>query len=62
MTAADQGDGDLIDAEEAAALLEVPLPQLHAMVEEGLLVPADAASTELRFVRSQVLAARGIGG
>jgi hypothetical protein len=54
-------DDDLIDPDEACALLEVDRARLDAMVEEGMLDqvgPDDAP----RFPRAAVVALRELGG
>jgi excisionase family DNA binding protein len=52
---------ELIDASEAARLLEVPLDRIQVMVDEGMLAPAEEGE-RIRFVRSDVEAVRLIGG
>jgi hypothetical protein len=54
-------DADLIDAAQAAHLLEVGPAQVEAMVEEGLLTPVGSGA-ERRFRRDEVLAVRQLGG
>ncbi len=49
---------EVIDAAEAASILEVTRDRIDAMVEQGLLTPVE----ESRFRRSDVLAAREVGG
>ena len=51
---------DLVGAEEAAGLLEVAPDRIEVMVAEGLLTPV--GDGELRLSRSEVLAARELGG
>lgn len=51
---------ELIDADEAARLLEVTRDRIDVMVDEGLLTPV--AGQEARFRRSEVLALRELGG
>jgi uncharacterized membrane protein len=56
------GDGaELVDLRTASELIGVPVPQLQAMVEEGLLEPA-VLSPDLRFRDSDVRALRLLGG
>ena len=63
MTDAHDGDpADLIDVEEASSLLQVPVEQVHAMVDEGMLSSADSASSTPRFRRAEVIAVRELGG
>ena len=52
---------DLIDREEACALLEVDAERLDAMVAEGMLDPV-GTDDEARFLRAEVLALRELGG
>ncbi|MBN1586203.1 MAG: helix-turn-helix domain-containing protein [Candidatus Omnitrophica bacterium] len=49
-----EGDGKLLTEEEAAALLEIGVAQLRAMVEEGKLPAYQIGGTFLRFRRDQV--------
>jgi hypothetical protein len=51
---------ELIDADEAARLLEVARNRIDVLVDEGLLTPA--AGERARFLRSEVLALRELGG
>jgi hypothetical protein len=61
MTGTSSGAPDeLIGAEEASALLEVAPDRIEVMVSEGLLTAV--GDGELRFLRSEVLAARELGG
>ena len=53
---------DVIDAQEAARLLEVSSEQIPVMVDEGILTPVDDGRGATGFARSEVLAARLIGG
>jgi hypothetical protein len=52
---------DLIDADEACALLEVARDRLDVIVSEGLLTPVEGADAP-RFSRAEVLALRELGG
>ena len=52
---------DLVDAEEAARLLEVTPDRIMVMVDEGLLEPVHAAGGP-RFARGEVEALRELGG
>jgi hypothetical protein len=52
---------DLIDADEACALLEVARDRLDVMIAEGLLTPADGDDGP-RFSRAEVLSVRALGG
>ena len=52
---------ELLDVEEASAVLEVPVEQVLAMAEQGLLTPEEGSSGP-RFLRAELLAAREIGG
>jgi uncharacterized membrane protein len=54
------GDG-LVDVTTASELMGVPVPQVQAMVEEGLLEPV-VTTPELRFRDSDVRAVRLLGG
>ncbi|HMF05362.1 MAG TPA: hypothetical protein VKH17_11150 [Acidimicrobiia bacterium] len=54
------GPDDLIDADEASALLEVPPDRVDVLVEEGLLTQFGGGG-ERRFRRSEVLAVRDLG-
>jgi uncharacterized membrane protein len=59
---AESSDGaDLVDLRTASELIGVPVPQVQAMVEEGLLEPV-ATSPDLRFRDSDVRAVRLLGG
>ncbi len=51
-----------ISDEDAAALLGVPLEQLEAMVDEGVLVVVDHEDWGRSFLRAEVLAVRNLGG
>ena len=53
---------DVIDAQEAARLLEVSSEQIPVMVDEGILTPVDDGRGATGFARSEVMAARLIGG
>ena len=53
--------GDLLDVEDASAVLEVPVAQVLAMAEQGLITPEEGASGP-RFRRAELLAARELGG
>jgi hypothetical protein len=52
---------ELVDIEEASAVLEVPVDQVLAMVDQGLLTATEGAAGP-RFRRAELLAARQIGG
>jgi hypothetical protein len=52
---------DLIDREEACALLEVDGERLDAMVAQGMLDPV-GSDDGVRFSRAEVLALRELGG
>src|SRR3546814_14047557 len=52
---------ELLDVEEAAKLLEVPVQQALNMAEQGLIT-AEQGSSGPRFRRAEVLAARELGG
>ena len=54
------GPDDMVDAQEASALLEVPPDRVDALVEEGLLA-AFGDGGERRFRRSEVLAVHDLG-
>ena len=54
------GSDELLDAEAASALLEVPTDRIDVLVEEGLLTPLGDAGAR-RFRRSEVLAVRDLG-
>jgi hypothetical protein len=51
----------LLDVEAASALLEVPVAQVLAMAEQGLIT-AEQGSSGPRFRRAELLAARELGG
>lgn len=51
-----------ISDEDAAALPGVPLEQLEAMVDEGVLVVVDDEDRGRSFLRAEVLAVRTLGG
>jgi len=53
---------DEVSVVEAARLLTVPPEQVAAMVEEGLLTAEGAGAGEMRLRRSEVMAARQLGG
>jgi hypothetical protein len=53
---------DVIDAQEAARLLEVTSEQIPVMVDEGILTPVDDGRGATGFARSEVMAARLMGG
>jgi hypothetical protein len=53
---------DVIDAHEAARLLEVTGEQIPVMVDEGILTPVDDGRGGTGFARSEVMAARLMGG
>jgi hypothetical protein len=52
---------ELLDVEEASAVLEVPVDQVLAMVDQGL-ISAEEGSAGPRFRRAELLAARELGG
>ncbi len=52
---------ELLDVEEASAVLEVPVDQVLAMVDQGLLSAQEGAAGP-RFRRSELLAVRELGG
>lgn len=52
---------ELLDVEEASGVLEVPVPQVLAMAEQGLIT-AEEGSSGPRFRRAELLAARELGG
>lgn len=52
----------LLAAPEAASLLQVPVEQVDALVDEGLLTPIDHDRGERRFRESEVRAVRLLGG
>lgn len=53
---------EVIDAQEAARLLEVADAQIPVMVDEGILTPVDDGRGGTGFARSEVMAARLMGG
>jgi hypothetical protein len=53
---------DLITAEQAADILEVPVDQVHAMVEEGMLDPSGSDADQPLFRRADVIAVDLLGG
>ena len=53
--------GELLDVEAASAVLEVPVEQVLAMAEQGLITPEEGGSGP-RFRRAELLAARELGG
>lgn len=53
---------DVIDAEQARKILEVPAEQIGVMVEEGMLNPIDDGHGGTGFARSEVVAVRMLGG
>jgi hypothetical protein len=57
-------EDDHLTLQEAADVLEVPVEQVQAMVEEGLLDPSgvESSSTAQTFLRADVEAARLVGG
>jgi hypothetical protein len=58
----DASADDVIDAQEAARLLEVRSEQIPVMVEEGILTPVDDGRGATGFSRAEVMAARLMGG
>jgi len=54
-------EDELLDATEAAAVLEVTEDRIPVLVEQGLLIPVDD-SPRARFLRSDVAAVRLQGG
>jgi uncharacterized membrane protein len=62
---AEQGariDAALVDLETASTMLGVPVDQVHAMMDEGLLVPVGSGAHGPQFRDSDVLAVRLLGG
>lgn len=57
----DGTNDELVGIEEAAALLTVPVAQVHHMVMEGMLTPVGEGE-QARFAISEVLATRHLGG
>lgn len=53
---------EVISADEAADLLEVPAGQIPTLVDQGLLTPVDDGRGGSGFVRAEVVAARLLGG
>jgi len=58
----DHDADDLIQADEAARELEVPVEQIAVMVDEGILNPVDDGAGHTGFSRAEVAAARLMGG
>ena len=54
-------EDDILTLDEASEVLGVPVEQVQAMAEEGLLTPADEGDPT-RFRRADVEAARLAGG
>ncbi len=52
---------ELVDVEAASQILEVPVEQVLAMVDQGMLTPEHGAAGP-RFQRAELLAAREAGG
>ena len=52
---------ELLDVEAASAILEVPVEQVLAMAEQGLITAEEGAAGP-RFRRAELLAARELGG
>lgn len=57
----DPPGSELIDADEAARLLEVTRDRIDVLVDEGLLAPASGREGSW-YRRSEVLALRELGG
>jgi hypothetical protein len=57
-------EDDHLTLQEAAEVLEVPVAQVRAMVEEGILDASgmESSSTAPTFLRANVEAARLLGG
>lgn len=53
---------DLIGLDEASALLEVPVEQVRAMADQGLITPSGSSADAPEFLRGEVIAARELGG
>jgi CO/xanthine dehydrogenase Mo-binding subunit len=58
---AGMGD-DMIGTEEAAEILGVPAEQVPVLAEEGVLTPQDDGAGGQLYARSEVMAARLLGG
>ena len=58
----DRAADDVISAEEAADLLEMPAGQMAVPVDQGLLTPVDRGPGGSGFARAEVMAARLPGG
>jgi hypothetical protein len=58
----DARNDDLVGVEDAAEVLEVPVEQVHAMADQGLITPVEGSGDGARFRRSELLAARLQGG
>jgi uncharacterized membrane protein len=52
----------LVDVREASVMLGVPVEQVEALVEEGVLVPASGGPGDHRFADTDVMAVRLLGG
>ena len=53
---------DVVGVEEAAELLGVPAEQVHVLADEGVLTPLDDGAGGQVYARSEVQAARLLGG
>lgn len=58
----DGAPDDVISADEAAAVLEVPPAQVAVLAEQGVITPVDDGAGGTGFVRAEVMAARELGG
>jgi hypothetical protein len=58
----DANNDELVGVEEASRVLEVPVEQVHTMVEQGLVTPVEGSGGDARFRRSELTAARLQGG
>lgn len=52
---------ELLDVEAASGVLQVPVEQVLAMADQGLITPEEGSSGP-RFRRAELLAARELGG
>lgn len=53
---------DVIGADEAAAVLEVPLAQVAVLAEQGVITPVQDGAGGWGYLRAEVVAARELGG
>lgn len=53
---------ELVSLDEASKLLEVTRDRVAALIEEGLLSPAEGSGEEARFSRAEIMAVREMGG